>query len=377
MNDKSSPAKVADVVLFGLGALGSCAIRVLNTGYPLIRIVGAVDHAPSMAGKKLGEVFPGMGQGADVVISASMEQCLAGLKKPPAVVYHMTESILSKIEKQMTDILDRGINVISASEGMFHPALRFPDVAARLDKAAKAKGVTVTGCGINPGYIFDSVPLMVSRCTSGVTAVNIRRVIEVTGTGPGDIDHVGFMLEPDEFHKRIESGRIVGHMGLPDTIAAVCERLNLEIDRIEEGWETATATFPVDSGLKEVGMIPPGRVIGITQTGRAMRGDTPVVSMSLIMYYDPKRHGLEETDEIEIIGTHHIRVAFRPAAVSIFGAANLIVNSTHDVIAAPPGLASVLDFSIAGERRGGYRYVLDAAKPSDRYTSFVKPEAFA
>jgi 4-hydroxy-tetrahydrodipicolinate reductase len=312
-----------------------------------------------------------MTQGADVVVAKSMAQCLDALPEPPHVVYHMTESILSKIEGQMTDILKRGINLISASEGMFHPTLRFPDVAGRLDAVAKANGVSITGVGINPGYIFDSVPLMIARCTSGVTGVNIRRVIEVTGTGPGDIDHVGFQLMPDEFHKRIKSGRIVGHMGLPDTIAAVAERLNLKIDRIEEAWETATATFPVDSGVKELGMIEPGRVIGITQTGRGMLGDKAVVSMSLLMYYNPKKHGLEEADEIEIVGSHHIRVSFRPAAVSIFGAGNMIVNATHDVIAAPPGLVNVLDFSIAGVERGGYRYVLDRSKASDRYVTPV------
>jgi hypothetical protein len=376
MSAKTS-SMVADVVLLGLGALGSSAIKVLNTGYPLIRIVGAVDRAPTMAGKRLGCVFPGMGQGADVVITPEMGACLDGLAEKPDVVYHMTESILSKIEGQMTEILARGINVISASEGMFHPSLRFPEVAGRLDAAAKARGVSVTGVGINPGYIFDSVPLMIARCTSGVSAVNIRRVIEVTGTGPGDIDHVGFMLPPDEFHRRIESGRIVGHMGLPDTIAAVSERLNLKIDRIEESWETATASFPVESGLKGVGMIEPGRVIGITQTGKGMLGDRSVVSMSLLMFYDPPRHGLEEADEIEIIGSHHIHVSFRPAAVSIYGAANLVVNATHDVIAAPPGLVNVLDFSVAGVERGGYRYVLDRSRMSSRYVSHVRQQAFS
>jgi hypothetical protein len=374
MSAKAS-AVIADVVLFGLGALGSCAVKVLSTGYPQIRVVGAVDHAPGMTGKRMGDLFPGMPQGADIVVSPEIGACLDGLAKKPDVVYHMTESILSKIEGQMTTILDRGINVISASEGMFHPTLRFPEVAKRLDAAAAAKGVSITGVGINPGYVFDSVPLMIARCTSGVTAVNIRRVIDVTGTGPGDIDHVGFMLSPDEFQRRIASGRIVGHMGLPDTIAAVSERLGLEIDRIEESWETATASFPVASGLKEVGMIEPGRVIGITQTGKGLVGDKPVVSMNLVMYYDPSRHGLEETDEIEIVGSHHIRVSFRPSAVSIYGAANLVVNATHDVILASPGLLSVLDFGAAGVERGGYKYVLNPSRASDRYVTHLRRES--
>ena len=46
----------ARVILFGLGALGSLLIKCLATGYPLIRVVGAVDNAPGLAGRKLGDL---------------------------------------------------------------------------------------------------------------------------------------------------------------------------------------------------------------------------------------------------------------------------------------------------------------------------------
>ena len=225
--------------------------------------------------------------------------------------------------------------------------------------AAKANGVSIVGVGINPGFSFDSFPLMLARTTSGVKRVTITRCIDVTGTGPGDIDHVGYAQWPDEFQKNIASGRIVGHMGCPESIAAIAERLNLEIDRIEEGWETTVADFPVDSGTPSLGMIEPGRVIGITQTGRGMRGSETVISTSLTMFYEPERFGLEAADVVDIEGAHHVRASIRPAALSLFGAANTIVNASHDVVSASPGLVNILDLSVAGVRRGGFRYELD------------------
>ena len=86
--------------------------------------------------------------------------------------------------------------------------------------------------------------------------------------------------------------------------------------------------------------------------------------MRLVMFYQPERFGLEVTDTIDIEGAHHIRASVRPAALSLFGAANTIVNATHDVVGAAPGLMNVLDASIAGTRRGGFRYEVDPERPS-------------
>jgi hypothetical protein len=88
-----------------------------------------------------------------------------------------------------------------------------------------------------------------------------------------------------------------------------------------------------------------------------------MISMSLVMFYQPEKHGLEVADVIDIKGAHHVQASLRPAALSLFGAAHAVVNAAHDVIAAPPGLVNVLDFSIAGVRRGGYRYVVDPQRP--------------
>ncbi len=349
------------VVLFGLGALGSLVIDCLSQGYPLIRVVGAVDHDPAKAGQLLATLYPGFAGAGDVVVHASLAECLAACADTAELVYHLTESAPEKIEQQLLDALAAGLDVLSASEAMFHPALRHGAFAARLDAAARATGATISGTGINPGFSFDTVPLVLARATSGIKRVTITRAIDVTGTGPGDIDHVGYALWPDEFAAKIASGRIVGHMGMPESIALVAERLGLVIDRVEERWETEVAAFPVDSGTPSLGMIEPGRVIGITQTGYGMRGADVVVSMSLVMYYSPERFGLTVADTIDIDGAHHIRASITPAALSLFGAANTIVNATHDIRAAPPGLFNILDAATAGTRRGGFRYSVDGA----------------
>ena len=352
----------ARVIIFGVGALGVLALDCLKTGYPLIEVVGAVDNDPTKIGRRLGDLCPGA-PGADVEVAPTLSACLSRLKAPAHLLYHMTESVLAQVEGQMTEALDARLNVLSASEAMFHPALRYPDVAARLDSAARRNGVSISGTGINPGFSFDSLPLVLARVTSGVTRVNVSRTIDVTGTGPGDIDHVGYALWPSEFDEKIRAGRIVGHMGGPESVACLGERLNIDVDRVVQRWSTTTAKFPVDSGTPSLGMIEPGRVIGITQEIAGLRGDETRISLRLIMFYQPEKHGLRIADDIEIVGAHHVRASLVPAALSLFGAANMIVNATHDVIGAPPGLVNMLDLSIGGVRRGGFRYAVDANVP--------------
>jgi 4-hydroxy-tetrahydrodipicolinate reductase len=213
---------------------------------------------------------------------------------------------------------------------------------------------------------MDAVPRLLARATSDVRAIRLSRLIDVTGTGPGDIRHVGYGLTEAAFRAGIAAGRIHGHIGLPESRACIAERLDMPLDRVEESWETTLATQPTDSGTVELGMIQPGHVVGIAQQAIGFAGDLPIITARLTMVYRPLDLGMEEADIIEIDGAHAIRASLRPAAVSLFGAANVLVNAVPDVADAPPGLLNVLDLPIAGARRGGWQTMAGGRVASDR-----------
>ena len=361
----------ARVVLWGLGALGSRVVQAFAAGVPDLEIVGAIDHDPRLAGKSLAAAFPGA-PAPEVVIRPSLGQCLAELDRPADVLFHMTESHVPAIQQQLEAAMAAGLNVISASEGMFHPGLRFPDVADALHDCAVANGVSIVGCGINPGFVFDSLVLVLGRVTTAVTSVTLSRVVDVTGTGLHDIDHVGFGLPKDEFEAKLKTGRIVGHMSMPESIAVLAERFGLPVDRIEERWTAHTIDEPIDSG-SDLGTIEPGCVVGISQTGEGYVASDAVIRITLEMFYGPDRFGLDQADDVVIEGTHRVHASLTPAAVSIQGAGLMIINAAHDVIAASPGLCNVVDFSMGGRRRGGYELVLDPGRPPVPTTTWLVP----
>lgn len=355
--------QMINVLLFGVGAMGGRALRVLEHDYSGIAVVGAVDSSPDKAGRTLREVT-GLARFGDLVISPDLASGLAGCTAAPDVLVHATESKPHLIRDQLLDALNAGLNVVSAAESMFYPGLRFETFAAEIDAAAQRSGKTILGTGINPGFSYDVLPLVLARGTSAVTRLTIHRCIDVTGTGPGDIEHVGYGLTPEEFRRRLEDGRIVGHMGAPESLVQIAEHLDLEIDEITESWDLETAPFEVDSGDPTLGTLPPGRVIGITQKARAWHSGAEIVTTSLAMYYQPARFGLVEEDRIEIEGAMPVKMSIKPAMQSLFGAANILVNTIPAVVEARPGLLTALDLPTGGCRRSARRYRVDPARPS-------------
>jgi len=348
-----------EVILFGLGAVGSRLLKALENDHCFISIVGAVDTDPKKHNKKIGELLPDISRFKNVHIFSSLDECLLNLGKTPDVMLHMTESKPAIIEKQLSTALQKGINVLSASEAMFYPNLRHPNFSSRLNEKALESNVTITGFGINPGFSFDSLPLLLARTTSNITSLIINRTIDVTGTGQGDIEHVGYGLTEKEFNYHLNKGDIVGHMGAPDSLTLIAEYLNLRLTHIQEFWETKTASFEVDSGDPSLGILSPGRVVGITQKAEAYCNNNCIIKTTLKMFYQPKVFGLEEQDEIIIEGEMPINLKIKPALQSLNGAANIIASSIIDVKNSKPGLVNYLDLPLGAHKRSKIKYKID------------------
>ena len=82
--------KAANVILYGVGALGSLVMKVLRSDYPTIRIVGAIDTDPAKVGRRLDDLFPANAGIAGIAVTASLSDCLATVSGKVDVALHMT-----------------------------------------------------------------------------------------------------------------------------------------------------------------------------------------------------------------------------------------------------------------------------------------------
>lgn len=186
-------------------------IRLLQTRNA--RVVGCIDIDPAKIGRDVGDVAA-LGKALGVRVSYPPEQVLD--KVEADVVLHATTAFIDDAYPQLMAIIERGLNVVTIAQELFFPLPENREKAAAIEKKAKEKGVRVLATGVNPGFIMDVVPVLMSSVCWDIRRVEVQRVVDFSPYGPDEVRHIGAGLSEDEFRSGVESGTI-GHIGLKET----------------------------------------------------------------------------------------------------------------------------------------------------------------
>jgi 4-hydroxy-tetrahydrodipicolinate reductase len=316
------------VVLYGLGAIG------IGTGKLVLErenlsLVGAVDIDESKAGRDLYELMELEG-GSGVVVRKSLEEIISEEGKPD-VVLHAAGSYLQGIYPQLAEIVSAGINVISSAEELLYPHLRNPELADQLDALARSNGVTVLGTGVNPGFVMDALPLVLSGACQRVDRIEAVRVVDVSTRREALQKKVGAGLTISQFEQKVAEGTF-GHVGLSESLALVAAGMGWELDAIEEtiGPAVAQKAMP-DMGIEK------GNVTGIKQVASGFKDDKELIRLDLEI-----SAGAEDPhDSVIIHGTPEMRVNIPGGTAGDFATAAALVNAIPQVVNAKPGLAAM------------------------------------
>ena len=309
-------------LLFGLGAIG-VGIGRLAAQRDELELVGAVDSAPDKAGRPLSEVL-GI-DGPPHPVEADAERALAAAR--PQVVLHATGSHLPDVLPQLISCVRAGANVVSTCEELTYPWLRHPELAKALDAEARAKGVTVLGTGVNPGFVMDTLAATLSGVCQRIEQVRLTRVVDVATRRPQLQRKVGVGLTLDEFHARVASGRF-GHVGLQESCWLVAEGLGWRLDTLEETIEPVVASD--------------GRAAGMRQTARGTLAGRTVIEALVQMSVDAER----PRDEIQIEGTPPLHLVIEGGVQGELATAAVVVNATSRVVEHAAGLVTMLELPI-------------------------------
>ncbi|MEX1253386.1 MAG: dihydrodipicolinate reductase [Dehalococcoidia bacterium] len=309
-------------LLFGLGAIGAGIGRVAAQRDD-IELAGAVDSAPDKAGRPLYDVLgveppPGAPNPA---IDPDAEAALASVR--PEIVLHATGSYLPDVLPQLIACARAGGNVVSTCEELSFPWRRHPELAKQLDAEAKAGGATLLGTGINPGFLMDTLAVVLSGACQRVERVRLARIVDVSKRRDQLQRKVGVGLAPEEFAERVASGRF-GHVGLKESCWLLAEGLGWRLDSLDETIEPVMGE---------------GRALGIRQVARGTLGGRTVIEALVEMSTATER----PRDEIEIEGTPPVRMTIEGGVQGDSATGAIIVNAVPRVIAHAPGLITMLD----------------------------------
>lgn len=283
-------------VHFGIGAIGARTVRACLTN-PEIEIVGAIDAHPAKTGRDLGE-FAGVGHSIGIPIQYDADALLRDVYAD--VIVHCTGSSLTETYPQIMSIIAAEKSVVSTCEELSFPWARYPDIAMKIDRRAKESGVRVLGTGINPGFVMDTLPLVMLNAVHTLRSIKVERVVDLARRRIQLQRKAGVGLSPMGFKQGVADGAI-GHVGLRESLTLIADTL---FWRLEDITETIEPVLARDRVKTDVFSIDKGYAIGLKQTVSGTNNGQEVVRLDLEMSLGAR----DPRDSITIDGEPPMRV---------------------------------------------------------------------
>jgi 4-hydroxy-tetrahydrodipicolinate reductase len=318
------------VIQFGLGPIGAGVARVI-AHRPDFQFVGAVDIDPNKVGKDMGQLI---GLDRDLGVKVS-DDAAKVLKQKADVVMHCTVSSLAKAEPQLAMMIKAGKNIVSTCEELAMPWGQ-KAIAKRIDALAKKHKVTVLGTGINPGFMMDTLPIILTGVCQQVKSVRVDRVVDASKRRRPLQAKIGTGLTVERF--RAKAGTEIRHVGLTESVSLVARTLRWKLDKIEETIEPVVAQAPVKTEFFDV---QPGFVTGVEQYGYGYVKGEKVIELHLRMCIDA---GVG-VDEVWLEGVPSIHSIINGVHGDLSTAA-VAANCVRRVVAGEPGLVTMADIPI-------------------------------
>ena len=317
-----------NAVFVGTGPLGQMVLRyALERGF--FNIVGAVDPDPEKAGKDLGRLCDIDPLGIDV--SDNLADAIKGKSVDVALV--TTVSSLVALESQVAELADAKINIVSTCEELFFPWKTNPEVAGSIDEICRQHGVACVGTGVNPGYLMDLLPTILSGLCQDVKKVEVWRVQDASVRRIPFQQKIGAGLTLEEFEDKKKTGTL-RHVGLPESVDFIAERLGFKLDKKTESLEPVIAESQIDSGYKPIAK---GMACGVHQGGRGFVGNRGGIMLNFkAAVGEPNPY-----DQVHIDGKPEIKSRIDGGVNGDIATCAITLNAVRSILQASPGLKTM------------------------------------
>ena len=147
------------VISYGLGAIGQAAAQVVSTK-PGMELVAVVD--PALAGRE--------------ICGLPVQELLPDLEAD--AVIHCTGSSFAGVYDQLAEIAGAGLSCVTSCEEALFPHYRNPALAEELNNLCVSHAVGVLGTGVNPGFVMDTLPILLTAVSQSVSSIRVLRVVD-------------------------------------------------------------------------------------------------------------------------------------------------------------------------------------------------------
>lgn len=242
------------------------------------------------------------------------------------VIFLCTGSFIPDIMPQLRECIESGYDVVSSCETLSYPEFRYPELASEINQLAIENNVTVLGVGINPGFLLDFLPAVLSATSVEVKRVRAVRSADALKRRSSFQKKIGLGMEVGEVRKMLGK-ELTGHVGYGESVCLIADALKLTLEDVEEGQEIVVA--------KDNSIVETGRVLGLIGFGSGFSNGEEVIRVEFHAYA-----GAEEYEEIAIESDNP--VVWRSSGTKgDTGTANVMVNLARAIVDSKPGLIKV------------------------------------
>ncbi len=322
-----------NILLVGIGPLGQMIAGHI-TKRTNMTLVGAVDIDPEKAGKD--PVTLGEGTVTGVTITNRLDKAIR--KGNPHAAILTTVSDLKRLTPQIEEIVSFGLPVVSTCEELSYPWHGSHVFAERIDRAAKEHGVPVLGTGVNPGFLMDSFPVVLTAVSESVERITVSRIQNAESRRVPFQRKIGAGLNLEEFEKKKEAG-VLRHVGLTESMAMIAARIGWKLDRTEDIITPVIADHTITTDNL---IIEKGDVSGVRQVGRGWSGGKERITLIFQASIGEK----EPEDTVEISGNPSFISTIRGGINGDIATCAITLNAVSSLLNAAPGLRTMVDIPV-------------------------------
>ncbi|ADM28498.1 dihydrodipicolinate reductase [Ignisphaera aggregans DSM 17230] len=313
--------------IYGFGSIGRLLARVaLERGH---EIIGVVDIDPNIVGRDVGEIL-GLGEKLGIEVSTD-PYTLTGSE----VILHATGSYLDKVYDQIIASIDSGADVVSTCETLAYPYYRYPILARKINERAIDRNVSVIGTGINPGFLLDTLAIVLAAPFNIVNSIRAIRSIDAAKRRESFRKKIGIGEDIERVREMLRRGEITGHVGYAESVMLIADKAGINLTKVIEGQEPIKAEADVESSGIRVGR---GLCKGIKGFGAGYIGDREIIRVEFYAYV-----GAEEFEEISISGRDY-SIRWRSSGTpGDMGTAAIVLSIAENIVNYGPGLLTMAD----------------------------------
>ena len=309
-----------------------------------IRIVGALSRNTDYAVTDLG-VHAGA-EPLGVPISTERDHVFG---QDADLLLIATTSFLGEVAEDILHGIECGLNVITTAEEAAYPWSTDKQLSDEIDAAARQRGVSVLGAGLNPGFIFDALFLTASAISWDVKKISLRRVVDVSGFSATVQRRLGLGYSGEDFDAGVTNGTVRGHIGFPQTFNLLANCLGVDLKRITKQFDPHLAARAVSGSQLP---IEQGQTAGFTQRVTGFLDERSWIEAEFVAHVDLPSLDLQAEDTIDIEGSNPVRLRLNPGCNPQLGTAGMLASCIPRVVQAEAGFLTVADLSLPHCRPG-------------------------